>query len=78
MSVKAYVLVDTVVGQEKEVKARIARLRGVQSVEIVTGTFDLIVVILGDDMTDIGKIVVERIRAVPGVQRTATCVVQPI
>jgi len=78
MTVKAYVLMETVIGQEEQVKKKLDALEGVNSAEIVAGGFDIIAVITGDDMTAIGRIVVRRIRALPSVQRTVTCVVQPL
>ena len=54
-----------------------ATLRGldnIESVDVVTGPYDIIAVISGPDMTVVGNVVTEDIHTVSGVVRTVTCV----
>lgn len=73
MAAKAFVLIETAVGKSKEVMAVITRLKGVQSVDTVTGPYDVIAVVVGDSLNDIGDIVTAKIHPVPGISRTVTC-----
>lgn len=73
MATKAFVLIETAVGKSKEVMAIIKQLKGVQSVDTVTGPYDVIAVVVGDNLNDIGDIVTAKIHPIPGISRTVTC-----
>jgi DNA-binding Lrp family transcriptional regulator len=49
-------------------------LEGIESVDVVTGPYDIIAVIGAGDMTVVGNLITNRIHTVPGVVRTVTCV----
>ena len=74
MATKAYLLVETAVGKTRDVAATLRAIDGIDSVDVVTGPYDIIAVIAGDDMSVVGNVVTERIHTVPGVVRTVTCV----
>jgi DNA-binding Lrp family transcriptional regulator len=74
MATKAYLLVETAVGKTREVAGTLRGLSGIDSVDVVTGPYDIIAVINGDDMAVVGNLVTEKIHTVPGVVRTVTCV----
>ncbi len=73
MAAKAFVLIETTVGRTKEVVAAIHRLEGVLSVDTVTGPYDIITIIEGQSLNDIGDLVTGKIHPVPGIARTVTC-----
>ena len=73
MAAKAFVLIATTVGKSKEVMAIIKQLKGVQSVDTVTGPYDVIAVVAGDNLNDIGDIATAKIHPIPGISRTVTC-----
>ncbi len=73
MPAKAFVLIETVVGKTKEVVVALKQLSGVKSVDAVTGPYDVIAVIEGETLNDIGEVVTARIHPVPGISRTVTC-----
>ena len=73
MPAKAFVLIETAVGKTKEVVVAIKRLGGVVSVDTVTGPYDVIAVIEGNSLNDIGDLVTGKIHPVPGISRTVTC-----
>ncbi|MFC2001422.1 Lrp/AsnC family transcriptional regulator [Chloroflexota bacterium] len=73
MSAKAFVLIETVVGRSKEVVAALRELKGVVSVDAVTGPYDVIIVIQGETLDDIGDVVTEKIHPIAGISRTVTC-----
>ncbi len=73
MAAKAFVLIETAVGKTKEVVAALNKLKGVNSVDTVTGPYDIIALIQGETLTDIGDLVTGKIHPVPGISRTVTC-----
>ena len=74
MATKAYLLVETAVGKTRDVAGTLKGLEGIQSVDVVTGPYDIIAVISAVDMTVVGDLVTVHIHTVPGVVRTVTCV----
>lgn len=74
MATRAYLLVETAVGKTREVASTLQGLEGIESVDVVTGPYDIIALINGDDMAVVGTVVTESIHTVPGVVRTVTCV----
>ena len=73
MAAKAFVLIETAVGKNKEVFAALEQLKGIKSVDIVTGPYDIIAVIEADTLNDIGDLVTGKIHPVAGISRTVTC-----
>ncbi len=73
MSVQAYVLIQTEVGKAATVVQAIRDISGVTLAEDVTGPYDVIVRAEARTMDELGKLVVARIQAVPGITRTLTC-----
>jgi len=73
MAAKAFVLIETVVGRNKEVTATLRKLKGIKSVDTVTGPYDIIAIIEGESLNDIGDIVTEKIHPIAGISRTVTC-----
>ena len=74
MATKAFLLVETAVGRTRDVANTLRGLEGIATVDVVTGPYDIIAVIAGDDMTVVGNLVTEKIHTVQGVVRTVTCV----
>lgn len=73
MAAKAYILIETAVGKNKEVVAALAKLKGVKSVDTVTGPYDVIAVAEMETLNEIGELVTGRIHPIPGISRTVTC-----
>ncbi len=74
MATRAYLLVVTAVGKTRDVAGTLRELNGIETVDVVTGPYDIIAVISGDDMSVVGNLVTEGIHTVTGVVRTVTCV----
>jgi DNA-binding Lrp family transcriptional regulator len=72
-TVNAYILIQTEVGKAAAVAGEIASLAGVTSAEDVTGPYDVIVRAEANSVDELGKLVVARVQAVPGITRTLTC-----
>ena len=73
MAAKAFVLIETAVGRTKEVATTLRQLKGVKSVDPVTGPYDVIAIIEAETLNDIGDIVTEKIHPTTGISRTVTC-----
>jgi DNA-binding Lrp family transcriptional regulator len=72
---RAYVLIDAMVGRTKEVLVALQGMEGVKLVDAVTGPHDLIAVVEAETLKDLGEVVLSRVRGVKGVTRTVTCMV---
>ncbi len=75
MAAKAFVLIETVVGRNKEVVTALKQLEGVESVNTVTGPYDVITTIEGETLNAIGDLVTTKIHPIAGISRTVTCLV---
>ena len=73
MDAKAFVLIETAVGKNREVVTHIRELKGVTSVDAVTGPYDVIAIIQGENLTEIGDVVTGKIHPISGITRTVTC-----
>jgi len=70
---KAFILIETVVGRTKEVDAGLKQIKGVKSVDMVTGPYDVIAVVEAETLGEIGDLVTEKIHPIDGISRTVTC-----
>jgi DNA-binding Lrp family transcriptional regulator len=75
MATKAFILIETAVGKNREVVSNIQQLKGIKSAESVTGPYDVIAVIEADNMTEIGDVITAKLHTIDGVSRTVTCLV---
>ncbi len=71
--VSAYILILTEVGRAAEVARAVAEIDGVDAAEDVTGPYDVIVRAKANDVDELGRLVVARIQAIDGIDRTLTC-----
>ncbi len=71
--VQAYILIQTEVGKAADVAVTIKDINGVAQVEAVTGPYDVIVLTQASGVDELGKLVVSKVQAVPGITRTLTC-----
>jgi DNA-binding Lrp family transcriptional regulator len=70
---KAFILIETEVGRNKEIVRSIKQLKGVTSVDYVTGPYDIIVLVEAENLNDIGDLVTQKIHPITGITRTTTC-----
>ncbi|MGD9115678.1 MAG: Lrp/AsnC ligand binding domain-containing protein [Dehalococcoidia bacterium] len=77
MVAKAFVLIETSVGRNKDVANALKKLKGVKSVDIVTGPYDIIAIMEADSLNDIGDLVTGNIHPITGISRTVTCLAIP-
>jgi len=70
---RAFVLIETMVGRTKDVATALKDLKGMKSVNAVTGPYDVIAIIEAETLNEIGDIVTQAIHPIPGIARTVTC-----
>lgn len=73
MATKSFVLFEVEVGKARDVATAIQKVSGVQSVDQVTGPYDIIVVLEGQDLNAVGDLLHNKIHPIPGIIRTVTC-----
>ena len=78
MTVTAYVLIQTEVGQTGRVAREVAEIEGTGSTVPLAGPYDVIAIVEAASIDTLGKMVVSRIQGVKGVTRTLTCTVVQI
>ena len=71
--VSAYILIQTEVGKASNVTREIGQIKGISSVDGVTGPYDVIARGEAVDLDELAKSIVMPIQAVEGVTRTLTC-----
>lgn len=71
--VSAYILIQTEVGKASHVTKEIGQIKGVVSVDGVTGPYDVIARGDAADLDELAKAIVMPIQSVDGVTRTLTC-----
>ncbi|MCX6003724.1 MAG: Lrp/AsnC ligand binding domain-containing protein [Chloroflexi bacterium] len=72
---KAYILIECTVGRTKEVVTGLSRLKGMKSVESVTGPYDVVAIVELNTLNEIGDLVTQNIHPITGITRTITCLV---
>ena len=74
MAVNAYILTTVAPGKTSDAARIITKVKGVKATHVVTGPYDIIVYAEASDLDTLGNLVVSKIQAVDGVQRSLTCV----
>ena len=74
MSTKAYILIEAQVGLAQQAVVSLRALTGVSSADVITGSYDIIVLVQAADMGALAELVTGKIQGVTGVLRTITCV----
>ena len=77
MAAKAYVLLRTAPGLTKSIYAALRISPAVQSVEMITGPYDMIVCIQAASTSEILAAIMNDVRPAAGVRDTLTCLVVP-
>ncbi|ARD85608.1 Lrp/AsnC ligand binding domain-containing protein [Ferroplasma acidiphilum] len=68
----AFVLIRVIPGKEHEVYDRVSTLKYVTEIHPLLGEFDILVRIDTEDMSEIGKLIIQDIRSISGVVDTKT------
>lgn len=70
---RAYILIQTEIGQAAEVAERVRGIDGVEKANDVAGPYDVIVQAEAEDTDALGTHVVAHIQRLDGIARTLTC-----
>ena len=73
MPTKAYILVETAVGKTRDVAGEFRGLSLVESVDTVTGPYDVIALVSAPELNAVGDLVTSHIHTIEGIARTVTC-----
>lgn len=71
--VQAYILIHTEVGKARDVAAAMRDIPGMVRVDAVTGPYDVVALAEAHTVDELGRLIVSKVQAVPGVERTVTC-----
>lgn len=71
----ALILITTEIGMVDKVYDKIRKMEDIQKATMITGPYDIMAIARGDDVREIGKITVHKIRNIEGVKSTVTNVV---
>jgi len=72
---RGYVLITAAIGKVKQAAKDLQRIKGVKSVHVVTGPYDLIVFVEAKDLDTLSSAIVDDIHKVKGVVDTNTAIV---
>ncbi len=75
MAAKAFLLIVTATGKSSEVVTSLSKLKGVISVDTVTGPYDIIAILQGESLNDVGYLITGKINSIAGISRVVTCLV---
>jgi DNA-binding Lrp family transcriptional regulator len=72
----AFILVSFMPGtvSQRELGEQISQLPRVDEVHLITGDWDIMLKVRAGSMDELGKLVLDKLRAMKGVMRTVTCV----
>ncbi len=76
--VQAYILITAAIGKVRRVAKELDGLRGMKSVHVVTGPYDIVVFVEAKDLATLTNTVVEGIHKIKGVVDTNTAIVVEI
>jgi DNA-binding Lrp family transcriptional regulator len=73
VTVRAFVLIETQVGNAGNVAKEIRAIPGVVTADDVTGPYDVIAQTEAESVDDLGRMVIGRLQLVDGIRKTLTC-----
>ena len=73
MATKAFILIETAVGKSGDVSTALRSLADIQTVDAVTGPYDIIAIISASDLNAVGEVVTKQVHTIGGIARTVTC-----
>jgi len=66
---------NAAIGTTKDVVMGLKKLKGIKSVETVTGPYDVIAVVEFETLNELGDLVTQNVQMAKGIKRTVTCIV---
>jgi Lrp/AsnC family leucine-responsive transcriptional regulator len=59
---------------QRNLAEEVSKIQGVYEVAVISGEWDILVKVRAGSVEEIGKLVVDRLRAMKGIEKTETCV----
>jgi len=72
---RAYVLIIVTAGREKQVMKALLDIPNINDVHVLFGDYDYMIEVEAADSFALGRLVTDKIRTVPGVEKTMTLLV---
>jgi len=73
MGIRAYVLINTQIGQTQKVAEELRKISEVKKIDIIMGPYDIIIEIEVPTYEDISEILLNRLQNIPAINHTMTC-----
>ncbi|MFN3504680.1 MAG: Lrp/AsnC family transcriptional regulator [Caldimicrobium sp.] len=73
MSIRAYVLINTQIGQTEKVVEHLRKIEEVKRLDVIMGPYDIIVEIEVPNYEAISKLLLEKFQSIPAINHTMTC-----
>lgn len=73
MPIRAYVLINTQIGQTQKVVEELRKIEEVKRLDVIMGPYDIIVEIEVPNYEDISKLLLEKFQKIPAINHTMTC-----
>jgi len=73
MGIRAYVLINTQIGQTQKVAEELKKIFEVKKIDIIMGPYDIIIEIEVPTYEDISEILLNQLQNIPAINHTMTC-----
>ena len=73
MRATSFVLINVSMGAARSVYEKLQMLNQVQQVDAITGPYDIIATMQGNDYNEVAWVVLDKIQTIDGVTSTLTC-----
>ncbi|HHN65398.1 MAG TPA: Lrp/AsnC family transcriptional regulator [Nitrospirae bacterium] len=69
---RVYILANVLPGKDRDIRDTLRGINGVTNADVITGQYDLAIVLEADDLNDIFNRIIKKIRKIKGITRTET------
>lgn len=73
MAIRAYILINTQIGQTQKVVENLKKIEEVKRLDVIMGPYDIIVEIEVPNYEDISKLLLEKFQSISAINHTMTC-----
>ncbi len=73
MTANAYILINVRAGEARRVLSELSKIKEITHIDAISGPFDIIATITAPDFNTIGRVIIDKIQPIMGIERTITC-----
>ncbi|NPA40288.1 MAG: Lrp/AsnC family transcriptional regulator [Thermodesulfobacteria bacterium] len=73
MPIRAYILINTKIGETQKVADELKKIPEVKKLDIIMGPYDIIIEIEVPGYEDISAILLNKLQSIPSINHTMTC-----